>query len=785
LYSQGVQYSLNKFAASNPAEKIYIHFDKDAYELGETIWFKAYLSNNNMPSGLSNNFYLQLIDEAGKIWVHNVYPVTGASVHGNINLPDTVTPGNYVIRAFTPRMKNVQEQFKYYKKVAIYDKLKALPYPKAELPVQLRFFPEGGHLVDGLSSVVAFKAADKHGYPMQVDGEIKTTTGVTVVPFKSFHDGIGKVQFRPRAGLSYAAHVLVNGKEFVFPLPAARQSGIVIRVEDEKNGKRFQLERSENNKAEFNDVDLVVRQNNFIVYHNSIQFNNDASLVGHLLTTDLPTGILHFTVFDNKRNPLAERLSFVHNNDYLSPVEVKASQLISGKDSSSLQLSFADNAIKSISVSVTDADATFSPDKENIVSRYLLTSDLKDYVYNPVSYFRVNSDSAKTALENVLITQTWERYKWTDVLGDQPTAGFLRDPYLLSIAGTVVNESDKRPVSGGKLTFFLEAGDSTSQTFDLTVDNEGRFLIDSLLYRGGANMYYLYSVKGKAQKVVIIPESKFQDSIAPALPGNWKEITDAIPNKDVTFFNTARKVSDTSETFSKVPSQLDDVSVEAKRKRVKDIIDEKYTSGTFRSHGKFVYDSRMVPAHREALKVVDYILQTLLTVKIENGKFVNTKNFSLQTGQHWPVAIFLNESLVTISTIQQLRMSDIGFIKFFEAGFLGGGHDAPGGAIAIYLSKDGDEKPKPLAAKNLPYITQIGYAPVNDFYSSHNNINPAKKPTGSTTLYWKPYLAVQKDSPVATVRFINQGSAKRIRVVVEGFDANGKLIYLEKILTAD
>ncbi|HEX8333080.1 MAG TPA: hypothetical protein VF622_10680 [Segetibacter sp.] len=766
-----------------------MHFDRDAYEVGETIWFKAYLFNNNMPSGLSNNFYLQLIDEAGKIVAHNIYPVAGASVSGNVNVPDTLAPGNYVIRAFTPRIKNVQEQFKYYKKVAIYDKGKAILHPKTELPVHLRFFPESGNLVDGISSIVAFKATDKNGYPVDVNGEIKTTTGISVVPFKSFHDGIGRLQFRPRAGVSYAAYVVINGKDFVFPLPASRQSGIVMKVEDEKNGKRFQIERNEINKAEFNDIEVVVKQNNNVVYQNNIQFNNDASVIGHLLTSNLPSGILHFTVFDNKRKPLAERLSYVNNNEYLSMVDVKVSPLNTAiGDSKSFQLSFADNVPKSISVSVTDADATFSPDKENIISRFLLTGDLKEYVYNPEYYFRANSDSAKIAIENLLITQTLERYKWNDVLTEQPTASILRDPYLLSFSGIVVNESDKKPASGGKLTIFLEAEDSTSQKFDLPVDTQGRFFTDSLLYRGSANMYYLYSAKGKAQKVVIIPELRSQDSVTPALPVSWKEVPNAIPNKTIQYYNTAQKaLSDTTEIFSKKPARLDDVSVNVQAKRPKELIEELYTRGAFKSHGRFVYDSRMVPANKESLRLVDYILQTVLTIKIANGKFVNTKNFSLQNGQYWPVAIFLNESLVNISTIEQLRISDVGFIKFFETGFLGGGHDAPGGAIAIYTSKESDEKPKPVAvaAKNLPYIIQTGYALTQDFNSSQSNIKSVKKQTGTTTLYWNPYLPVQNGVPISQVVFYNNGSAKKIRVVVEGFDANGKLIYLEKVLTAD
>src|SRR5262245_55931619 len=73
---QNVEGMLGRLA-KNPAEKIYIHYDKDYYVAGETFWFKAYLYSNGLPSTISNNFYLQLIDGDGKIIATKKYPVRG------------------------------------------------------------------------------------------------------------------------------------------------------------------------------------------------------------------------------------------------------------------------------------------------------------------------------------------------------------------------------------------------------------------------------------------------------------------------------------------------------------------------------------------------------------------------------------------------------------------------------------------------------------------------------------------------------------------------------------
>ncbi len=41
---QSLDSSLNIYSSQYPQEKLHIHFDKDTYLPGETIWMKAYLT---------------------------------------------------------------------------------------------------------------------------------------------------------------------------------------------------------------------------------------------------------------------------------------------------------------------------------------------------------------------------------------------------------------------------------------------------------------------------------------------------------------------------------------------------------------------------------------------------------------------------------------------------------------------------------------------------------------------------------------------------------------------
>lgn len=94
IYSQKIDSALKEYRKEFPAEKIYIQYNKQHYSAGETIWFKAYLMLNNQPSGVSNNFYLQLSNENGKVISNKKYPVKGATVTGRLLTYVTKTLNN-------------------------------------------------------------------------------------------------------------------------------------------------------------------------------------------------------------------------------------------------------------------------------------------------------------------------------------------------------------------------------------------------------------------------------------------------------------------------------------------------------------------------------------------------------------------------------------------------------------------------------------------------------------------------------------------------------------------
>ncbi|MCS2952825.1 hypothetical protein NXY21_06515 [Bacteroides thetaiotaomicron] len=101
------------FAKAYPREKAYLHFDNTSYYVGDTIWFKAYvtLSEGLLPTPISRPLYVELADQTGHIVEKQIIKITDGEGHGQFILPaSSILSGYYEIRAFTRWMLGFDEQ---------------------------------------------------------------------------------------------------------------------------------------------------------------------------------------------------------------------------------------------------------------------------------------------------------------------------------------------------------------------------------------------------------------------------------------------------------------------------------------------------------------------------------------------------------------------------------------------------------------------------------------------------------------------------------------------------
>src|SRR5690606_7275089 len=104
-----------------PLEKVYLHFDKPYYAVGDTMWFKAYLtSGQNVPSPLSKIIYVDVLTNRDSVVNTIKIPVVNSVSNGSIPLsPFQYKQGNYHIRAYTKWMLNFGSEYFFDRTVQI------------------------------------------------------------------------------------------------------------------------------------------------------------------------------------------------------------------------------------------------------------------------------------------------------------------------------------------------------------------------------------------------------------------------------------------------------------------------------------------------------------------------------------------------------------------------------------------------------------------------------------------------------------------------------------------
>lgn len=793
LAAQKIASALSVFRKKFPAEKLYLHYNKEYYTAGETIWFKAYLTINHAPSGLSNNFYLQLSNDKGAVISNKKYPVKGATVSGSIDIPDSIPGGNYTVRGFTPAMLGPDADFIYSKNIRIYkfsplQDDNSLNKPATQ-KISLRFFPEGGSLIADINTVIAFKAVNEFGYPVDIKGVIKTEDGIMILPFSSYHDGIGQFRFKPQANKKYVAVTEINGQAISFSLPPVQSSGLELKVEQENGARAFMISRNKIQKLNFDVFKVVAQINNIVVYENEFYFGDHFAVKGHISTDSLPSGILQVTVFNNDDAPILERLSFVNNREYEAGATLSVLNLgTKAREINSMQFDFPDSAQRSCSVAVTDYQNDSTVNKENIISSLLLTSDLKGNIFNPRYYFSNQSDSVKNALDNLMLTHGWRRFNWKKILQNEYPEPKREDEFLINISGTVKNPKKPEPIAGGTLNIFVSAEDSSLLTYNFPVNEKGQFFLDSLLFTGSARVYYSYTdTKGKQKPVTVVLDEK--KSIEwPADGANEDEMADLsiLPG-----FAVKKETSDVKNVtliqkgFENA-KELKNVTVTAKARRPVDILNEKYASGVFKTGSRYIIDNVTNPTVLNGAgtgTVVDFIKNRLPKVGFTKGHFVNLQHFNAIGGfvNYWTVGVFVDEFPATIAQLDQLRIEQIAMVKFFDAGFVGVNSDYGGGAIAIYTKKDEHiDIKRPEGA----FFTYNGYSIEKEFYSPDYSI-PSDKHKGRdirTTLFWNPTVYTNVNENCIQVNFFNNDLSRKFKIVLEGIDNKGRLIFFEKTI---
>ncbi|MEN9686123.1 MAG: hypothetical protein RLZZ28_1909 [Bacteroidota bacterium] len=779
--AQSIDSMMGIYAENFPTEKMHIHFDKSIYNKEETIFYKVYILSGSELSLLSKNVYLEWYDTTGKMIKQTVAPLFQSTAKGSFEIPADYA-GNFIhVKAFTRWMLNDDPAFAYERALTI-NAAGAGPERKPIVyTTKVESFAEGGMLVEGLNTRIAFKATNQFGNPVFIKGLLITDKNKTIDSLQVKHDGMGSFTFLPKPTESYLLKWTdENGKTGTTPIASAKKEGVNLSVKTTNEKALVQVQRTAGIPENFKKLNLLVHMNQNLLYKVNLNFNEKTALTAEIPIDELSTGILQFTLFSSDWLPISERLVFVNNrlHEFNTKLTVGIADL--GKRGKNVyEFYVTDTAITNMSVSITDAGVSV-PDQNTIYSDILLSSELKGKIHNPAYYLSSDADSVTANLDLVMLTNGWRKFDWDKIrAGIKPVLRYPRETDFMRITGKVLGMKSISSSTPLMLNLIVQGKDRSKNFAFLPIEKDGSFEQKGMYFYDTARIFYSFNGK---DKLTDITQVQFENGLLRQLPKKiqFGEVYRPFSGSDSLAKLKMNQYLTEQELLKKrmASTTLQEVIVKSRVKTKEAAMEEKYATGLFSGGDGFTFDLVDDPSALGVLDVLSYLQGRVAGLQISGSG----SNMSMSWRGATP-DLFVNEMQSSIDVVQSISVRDIAMVKVFRPPFFGSIGGGSGGAIAIYLRKGSEARKGDPNSKGLENTVLGGYSRFKEFYQP-----VYEKPTDNfetdirTTLYWNPYIITNKKSPRVRIQFYNNDFSKKLQLVLEGVNADGKMTRLVKLI---
>lgn len=763
-------------------ETMHVHFDKDFYLPGETIWFKAYLYNVNEISIAATNFYAALYDEKGKLLLQKQYPIMEGSCYGDFTIPDTIQSSRVQFRAFTKAMI-INDTANVYQQILTIANTSSHPDSIASNKTQtLQFFPEGGQMVAEMENQIAFKASYPDGSPAMIKGQIfEVERNKRIDTFFTNSIGLGKFIIIPSPKKTYEAIWKdQNGIIHQTPLPNISRYGISFHSQIIGNELQYSIVKNKTTDT-LNNLHIVAQMGYFQVYKADLSIPAEMEIYTVKFPVNtLPAGLMQLTLFDNFWNLLQQRLIFINDAAIKNRLVVNTDSInLNPKAKNSIELILPDTTFTILSASVADINFYNQSRTNTIIQDLYFNPQLKELKQN-ASQLVIAGNSGNIDL--IAQTHHWKKFNWQKLINKDEVKQDFLDHYITLHAE--YKEKNLALPKDDALNLILSNGEMGKQLYNLKAANQTSFEKENLIFFDSIKITYQMDKNKELANYISI--SKNENLAIP--------LTIAPLQKNISFISkddylSAFKKIDTS-TFNTVKT-IKEVVVKDRRKgnpeleRIEEL-DKTYTtgmfSGTVRGYQLNVLDD---PTAKTIADIGGYIAYRVPGVQYEDDQWTGEKHIYVYESVNVAkkarafIPLFINE--VPLTDIDNVPLSDIAYIKYIPGIVIGSSFRSTVGAIYIYTKK-GTEVLR--TENNMHSIYIKGYNTQKEFPNpDYNNAQHLlTKPDQRTTLYWNPNIKMDKSNNKIRLEFYNNDISKKLLLKIEGINANGKLIYIEKII---
>lgn len=528
---QGIIEKLQVHQEKDLQEKIFVHSDRTSYATGENIWIKVYVVDGytHQLNDVSKVAYVEVLNRNNQPIIQAKIKLEDGVGYGVIEIPVSVESDNYVLRAYTHWMKNFSADFYFHQPISIINLFQRLEekVSSANIENDIQFFPEGGHLVDGIPAKVAFRAVNNKGVGIDFDGILVNQKGDTLSKFRPVKFGIGNFQFTPQVNEHYRLQLTdKNGRSLSAVLPEIKKSGYSIYVRDtvQNRIKITVYHNGPQNSAGNLYFIAHTRQITKVATAFTLSNGKHTFLVNK---DDIGTGVTHFTVFDHRIEPICERLYYKYP-EINSKAQLKPSQSeYDVRSKVTIQLNNDSKGVLNSSLSVFKIDSIAKPSSLDVKSYLWLSSELKGSIESPEYYFQEDIRMT-SAIDNLMLTHGWSRFKWDDVLNNSDKSF----PYLPEYRGHLVTGNIKgfqssKPLIG--IPAYLAIPDKKIQPYLAYSNTDGEVIFETHNLEGNKKLIAQVGVFKDSARIEInspfstefkkinLPELKISVNLKPTL----------------------------------------------------------------------------------------------------------------------------------------------------------------------------------------------------------------------------------------------------------------------------
>ena len=811
-------------------DKAYLSFDKPFYTTGETMYFKAFLANatTHVPDSAQTVLYVDVIEIVTKRTILQQKLKMQNGQASSSFLTEGVA-GAVFVHAYTRWMSNLAADYHFNKSIQIFapkdaNALTITPKtddktPKKKIGARpdvaentndavrnagqqkddnassksnlkkvksLQFFPESGNILAKFANRVAFKATNELGKGIAIRGIIKNEKGDSVQEFSDTFLGMGRFNLVVEKAEKFTAEVRnYDGTTTAFSLPDVLLKGAVMVIEQKQDTADVSIVFYVNydSLSMPNGFNLLVHQRGKICFYNPIIVKNKANLRMFRLkvprTAFNEEGIATFSLFDEKNNPLAERLLFIRNAKRELNINLTTEKSVFDKrERVTVKIDATNNdgqpVAANLSFAVTNNDKIGTPQyAEDFRAYMLLRSDLRGHIEQPNYYFEDTTAKARLALDNLLMTQGWRRFDWKE----KPDSLYFKHERGLGVEAVLYKR--KKPAANAITVLLLKRDEDKTQSVFTQTDENGRFVVQNLdfidsalLFVNVANSTKTYTVEQvtpKSTPSVSDPKTYFADQPAVNLNAYLEASQAVLLDKKL---RTEREI------------MLQEVEIKARK--IDPLIKDPRSS-FMTADRSFVIDSN------ETGMLLSFLeSRGIRSRTTEDGDILLLKGRGDLGGTSFGVVI---DGLGQFDgrMLPNMFMQDIQRIEIIyngNGGFMGvntvmntstdGVTNSSTDGVVNIMTKASDPNYWKTHQNNynndIPTLLLKGYAKQRQFYTPDYAEKKDEHALADhrTTLYWSPAVQTDKNGK-ATVSFFTSDDTQNAKILVEGIDGTGKI----------